>query len=51
MMAVIIYNDGFRIRTITDTSFSKHKNVHTGENAIPIWIIVVIVKEKSLITY
>ena len=34
-----------------DTSFSKHKNVHTGENAIPIWIIVVIVKEGSLITY
>ena len=28
-----------------DTSLSKHKNVHTGENTIPIWRIVVIVKE------
>ena len=34
-----------------DTSLSKHKNVHSGENTIPIWRIVVIVKEGSLITY
>ena len=34
-----------------DTSLCKHKHVHTGENTIPIWRIVVIVKEGSLITY
>ena len=28
-----------------------HPYIHTGENTIPIWRIVVIMKEGSLITY
>ena len=39
-------------KSFTDNQLlSEHKNIHTGENTIPIWRIVVIVKEGSLIKY